>query len=238
MLQKYLCFVQLRKQLFFFPECRWMHQPPAAAQLYRMPQVQHFVIDEILDRIERHAGAVKNAAHDDGIVRGVVMSQTAQRVAAAPCHLRARHQAMKEAQVQVVKNLVKVVILSLWALNAFAPAHLADQMCLGCHGLAAGKFAITRCMGRIDRLAMKLGDQNMQDGVKHGFWRAFQKIGKADKDPSLAKPYGVIDVGKTIEADLKFRYGRTWTQITICLLKNLGERIHLDSEVAAANVRK
>src|SRR5689334_7509902 len=154
---------------------------------------------------------------------------------AAPCHLWARHQTVKEAQVQVIKNLVKVIMLSFRALNAFAPAHLADQMRLGGHGMAAGEFAIARCMSSLNGLAMQLGDQNMQDGVKHLLRGAFQEIREADKDAPLAKPYGVIDVGEAIEADFKFWNRRTRTQITIRLLKNLSERSHLGPE-AAANV--
>ena len=199
-----------------------MHQPPAAAQLYRMPQVQHFMIDEIFNRVTRHPGPIENAADDDGIVRGIVMSQAAQRVVAAPCHLWPRHQAVKEAQVQVFKNLVKVIVLALWALNALAPAHLADEMRFGGHGLAAGEFAVAHRVGRVDRLAVELGDQDVQDGIQHRLGRAFQQIREADEDASLAKPDGVVDVGEAVEADLKFRRGRAWTQLTIRLLKNPG----------------
>src|SRR5947209_687187 len=56
--QELLRVLHLRKQFFFFTESRWMNQAPAAAQLDRMPQVQHFMVDQIFNRITRHRGAV------------------------------------------------------------------------------------------------------------------------------------------------------------------------------------
>ena len=92
-----------------------MHQPPAAAQLDWMPQVQHLVINEIFNGIERDARGIKNAADDDGVMRGIVMAQAAQGLVAAPGHLRPGHQAMEEAEIQVVKNLVEIIVLAFGA---------------------------------------------------------------------------------------------------------------------------
>ena len=55
-----------------------MYQPSAPAQLDWMPQVKHFMIDEVFNGIARHAGSVKDAAYDDGVMRRIVMSQAAQ----------------------------------------------------------------------------------------------------------------------------------------------------------------
>ena len=51
--QEFLGFFELRKEFLFFPKGGRMHQAAAAAELDRMAQVQHLVIDEILDGKER-----------------------------------------------------------------------------------------------------------------------------------------------------------------------------------------
>src|SRR5882724_8752377 len=216
----------MREEFFFFPEGRGMDQASAAAQLDRMPQVEHLVVDQIFNGIQRDACGIENAADDDGVVRGIVMAKAAQSLVAAPGHLRSGHQAMEEAEVQIVKNLVKIVVLSLRALNALAPAELADELRLLRHGRAAGIFAVTRGVSGVNGLAMQFGDEDVQDGMEHRLGRAFQKIREADKDTSLAQADGAIDVGKAIETDFKLRQRSARAQITVCLLKNLGEVGH------------
>ena len=211
-----------------------MDQSSAAAQLDRMPQVQHLMIDKILNRKERNARRIKDAADDNGVMRGIVMAQASQSFVAAPGHLRPGHQAMEEAEIQLVKNLVEIIVLTFGSLNALASAQLADELGFLRHGMAAGIFAVTRGMCRVNGLAMELGDEDMQDGIKHRLGRAFKKIREADKDASLAQADGAIDIGETIEADLKPRYGRARAQITICLLKKMGESGgHLKQKLAA-----
>ena len=105
-----------------------MHDAPAAAQLNRMTQMQHLVIDEIFDGIEGNASGIENAANDDGVMRGIIVAQAAESLVAAPCHLRPRHQAVEEAKIEIVKNLVEIIVLSFGALNAFASAELANEL--------------------------------------------------------------------------------------------------------------
>ncbi len=112
---------------------------------------------------------------------------------------------MEEPEVQLVKNLVKIVVFSQGALNAFASPDLPDELRFLRHGVAAGIFSVARGVGSINGLAMQLGDEDMQDGIQHGLGRAFKKVREADKDASLAETDGAVDVGEAIEADLKFR---------------------------------
>ena len=48
-----------------------MHTPAAAAQLDRMPQVQHFVIHQIFDRVPGNSRVIKDPADDNGVVGGI-----------------------------------------------------------------------------------------------------------------------------------------------------------------------
>ena len=110
--QELLSFFKVRKE-FLFMEGGWMHETPVAAELYGMPQVQHLMIDEVLDGKGRDARGIEDAADDDGVVRGIIVAQAAESFAAAPGHLRSSHKAVEEAEIQVVKNLVEIVMLSL-----------------------------------------------------------------------------------------------------------------------------
>ena len=198
-----------------------------------MPQVQHLMIDKVLNGIERDTRGIKDAADDNCVMRGIIVAQAPQGFVAAPGHLRPGHKAVEEAKIQIVEKLVKIVVFALGALNALASAQLADELRFFRHSMAASIFAITRGVGCVNGFAMELGDENMQDGIEHRLWRAFKEIREADEDASLAQADGAIDVGETIEADLELGYRRTRTQIAICLFKNLEKGGHLEQKLAA-----
>lgn len=89
--QEFLSFFELRKEFFFFTKSRGMHLASAAAQLDRMSQMQHLVINEIFNGVERDARGIENAADDDCVMRGIVMAQTSQGLVATPGHLWSGH---------------------------------------------------------------------------------------------------------------------------------------------------
>lgn len=215
-----------------------MDQSPAAAELYGVPQMEHFMVDKILNGIERYERGIENAADDDGVMRRIIVAQASQSLISAPGHLRSGHQAMEETQIQLVKNAIKVIVLALWTFNALTSAQLPDQVGLLCHVMTAGIFAVSCGMGSLNGLAIQLGDEDMQDSIKHRFRRTFKKVRETDEDASLAQADGAIDVGEAIKTDFKFRQRSTGTQVAIRLLKNLGKSgSHLQQKLAA-NARK
>ena len=60
-------------------------------QFYRMLQVQHFVEQDVLDRIAWDARVVEHAADYDGVVCRIVVSESAPGVVPAPGQLRTPH---------------------------------------------------------------------------------------------------------------------------------------------------
>src|SRR5581483_5792384 len=100
-----------------------MHASSAAAQLDRMLQVQHLVIDDVLQNIMRHRGMVEDAADDDGIVRRVVVPKNPPGPGLAPAHSRAGHQAMKKARVQCFEYRIKIVEAAARRTQQLAPAY-------------------------------------------------------------------------------------------------------------------
>ena len=67
-----------------------MDAAAAAAQLHWMLQMEHFVIDDVLDGITRNALVVEGTADHDGVVRRIVMGKASAGVRLAPCHPRPR----------------------------------------------------------------------------------------------------------------------------------------------------
>ena len=61
-----------------------MHASPTAAQLDWVLQVQHFVVEDVLDDVAGDAWVVEDAADDDGVVGGVVVAEAIAGVVAAP----------------------------------------------------------------------------------------------------------------------------------------------------------
>ena len=192
-----------------------MHAAAAAAQFDRMAQVKHLVIHEIFDGITRRLRTVEYTAHDDGVVGGIVVAQAVARVIAAPGHLRTRHQSMKEARIQIIEDLFQVVMLAVGAEQALAPAHLPDQVGLGRDALAAGKFTEARSMLLINFFAIKLGDQDVKDGVQDWIGRTFKKIRDSHQNPSLAQPNGVVQIGEREEQNLELRHGIARTEFAV-----------------------
>src|SRR5262249_17715167 len=152
----------------------------------------------------------EDAAHDDRVVRGIVVSQAVARMVAAPGHLRASHQPVKESGVQIVKDLFQVVMQTFGAAEALAAARLADEMGLGRDFPAAGKFAKARGVFRVNLFAVELGNQDVKEGMEHRIGRALQQVRDANENASLTQPDGVVQVSEREEQDLEIRDGSAW----------------------------
>src|SRR5947209_19669799 len=213
-----------------------MDASSAATQLHRMPQVQHFMVDQIFHGIPGHIGSVKNAADHNGVMRRIIVAEAQAEMVAAPGHLRTRHQAMKKLCVQVFEDLLQVVMPALCAKNAFASTHLPDQVHLGGNILAAGKFAEADRVGVVDFFPVNFGNQDMQDGMNDRFGCSLQQIGEADKDTPSTQANGVVQLGEREELNLKFRQRRSRPQFPVGLVKN-GVKVHFYVNSERSEVR-
>src|ERR1700680_1435639 len=101
-----------------------MHASPAPTQPYRMLQLKHVVIQNVLRRISRNREIIENSADDNCIVRRIIMSQNAARLRWTPAHARPAHQPVKESRVQILENNVEVVNVTLRRMQPLASAHL------------------------------------------------------------------------------------------------------------------
>ncbi len=143
-LQKRLRPLPLRKQLLLRIELRRVHAPPAAAQPYRMFQMQHLVINNVLNGEAGNRRVIENAADHNRIVRRIVVPQNPPRPRRAPAHARPPHQSIKKSPVQILKDRVQIVNMPLRRTQPLAPTHLSHQMRLVYHIMAAHIFPVAR----------------------------------------------------------------------------------------------
>src|ERR1700674_3814 len=109
--QKLLGANEFGEQCFLFLKLPRVHASPTPTQLDRVLQVQHFVVENVFDRVARYARVVEDAADHDGVVRGIVVAEAAAGVVPAPGKLRAAHESVEKAAVEVVENFFQMVMM-------------------------------------------------------------------------------------------------------------------------------
>jgi len=185
--------------------------------------MQHLVEEDVFDGVARHARVVKDAADDDGVMRRVVVAEAAAGVGLAPGKLRSSHEPVKEAAVEVVEDFFEMIVVSAGGADLLASSHLADEAGFGGHVMTGDIAAITGAVGAIDRLAIKLGEQDVSDRVEHRVGSAFEQVGEPDVKLSLAQADGVVDGDKGIETNMKRRRGRMGTKFAIGCVEDFGK---------------
>ena len=231
--------LQFWKALFFCQKFARMHASPAPSQFDRMLQMQHLVEENVFDGVARHTRMVEDATDDDGVVRRVIVPEAAAGVVPAPGELRAAHESVEKAAVEVVENLFQMVVVAAGGADVFASAHLADEARFGGNVVAGDITAITGAVSAIDRLTIKLGEQDVGDRVQHGFGSAFKQVGKADVELSLAEADRVVDRDERVETNVHGRRGRAGTEFAIRFVKDFGELWgHVEGRVAEAAISR
>src|SRR6266404_4710413 len=134
-----------------------MNTPAAPSQSDGVLQVQHFVIDDVLHCAAWHASVVKDTAHDNRVMGGIVVSQAVAGVLAAPGHLRAGEKSVKKPGIQVVEYGFQVIGVALRRHDSLASAYLPDQVRLSRHVLSGNVATVPGGMLPIDRFPVHLG---------------------------------------------------------------------------------
>src|SRR5579859_5417753 len=217
----------MRKKFLIGLKCGSMHASAAAAQFDRVSQVQHLVVNEVFHCVPGNVGTIKDAADHNGVVGRIIVSQALARVIGAPGHLRSRHQAKEKPDIQIFEDLFQIVVQTFGSMDFLAPSHLSDQVGLGRDALASGKLSEARGMATVDLFSVKLGDQDVKDGVEHIVACALQQVREAYQDASFAQTDGVVEVGKREELDFVHRKRSTRTQLPVGMLKkNRNSGVH------------
>jgi hypothetical protein len=77
-----------------------------------MFEVEHLVVEEVLDGAARGVGAVEDAGDDDGVVGGVVVAEHATGVVGAPGECGAAEEAVEETGVEGLEDFVEIVVVA------------------------------------------------------------------------------------------------------------------------------
>ena len=227
-LQKRLRQLELRKQLLLGMKLSRVYAPPAAAQPYGMLQVQHLVVNDVLDGVAGNQELVEDAADHDRIVRRIVMPEDAARLGRAPTHARTAQQSMKEAAVQILEDRIEIVDAALRRMQPLASAHLPHQVRLAHNFMAAHIFSIAGRVAAVDRLAIHLGQQDVGDGAHYSLRRAFKQIGKPHQQPAFAQANCVVDIGEGKKLDLQLRRRGSGTQLPVFFMKKFEQSLAHD----------
>src|SRR5580700_3570834 len=155
--------VQMREELLFCLEVRRMHAAPAPTQFDGMFQVQHFVVNDVFHSVGRNPRVIEDAAHDDGIVGGIVVAQPVPSMIAAPSHLGPSQQTIEKSPVQLFKDSLEVVSPALGTLDSLPAAHLTHDVSLPGDVLTRNIAAIPGRESSLDGFAVDLGQQNVSD---------------------------------------------------------------------------
>jgi hypothetical protein len=215
--------LKLREQPFLRLKLSGVHTTPPCAHAYRMLQMQHLVVQQVFDGVARCSGPVEDATDDDGIVCGVVVAEHPFGDVGAPCQRRPSQQAMKEAQIDGLKDLVEVVEMSLRRADAFPSAVLPDTFCLLRYRLGLRVAAIAIGMDWRNRFAVQLGQQDMRNGVMDRLRGVHQQVGETDNQLPIAQANCCIQAGKATELNLQQRHGSSRAKLTVLLREDREE---------------
>lgn len=137
-------------------------------------EVEHFVVEEVLNGAAWGVGTVEDAADDDGVVGGVVVAEHASGVMGGPGQGGAAEESVKEAGVEGFEDFVEVVVMAGGGGEAFAAAGLADVLGLAGDGLGGDVAAVAVGVGGGDGFFVELGEEDVGDGVVNGVGRGLE----------------------------------------------------------------
>jgi hypothetical protein len=175
----------------------------AGFDAHGMLEVEHLVIEEILDCAAWGVGTVEDAADGDGVMSGIVVAEHATGVVSAPCERGPAEEAVKEASVERLEDFVKVVVVAGRCRDALPAAGLANVLGLFGDSLGGDVATVTVGVSAGDGLPVELGEEDVGDSVMDGFRGRFEEVREANVEASFAKADGGVEGGEAAEADVE-----------------------------------
>jgi hypothetical protein len=183
-------------------------------------QVEHLVVEQILDRAPRRIGSVEDAAHDNGVVGGIVVAQRSAGMMGAPGQRWSAQQTVEETRVNRLEDFVEIVMMAGGGGKALAAAGLANLLGLFGYGLGRDVSAIPVRVVAGDRLLVELGEKDMRDGVMDRLGGWLEQVGEADVQAAFAESDGRVQRGEAAEADIEWRDRSAGTEFAIFVLED------------------
>lgn len=203
-------FAELWEACFIGFEFAGMDATTKAAHFHGMLEVQHLVVEKILDRVARTRRAIEDSADHDGVVGGIVVSQGAPGHDFTPGQVGTAEQSIEEPVIERIEDLFEVVEVTMWTCVALAAACVADEFSLTSDRCAGSESLESYVVRRIDRLLVQLGDEDVRDGADHALWCAFDEVGETYKDLAFAQTDGGVEGSEAAETNRDRRDRRPW----------------------------
>jgi hypothetical protein len=212
--------VEFGEEALFGLELAGVYAAAAGLDANGMLEVEHLVVEEVLDGAARCVGAIEDAGDDDGVVGGVVVAEHAAGVVGAPGEGGAAEEAVEETGVEGLEDFVEIVVVAGGCGEAFAAAGLADVLGLFGDGFGGDVAAVAVGVGAGDGLLIELGEEDVGDGVMDGFGCGLEEVGEADVEAAFAETDGGVEGGETAEADVERGDGGSGTEFAVLVLED------------------
>jgi len=183
-------------------------------------EVEHLVIEEVLDGAAWGVGAIEDAGDDDGVVGGVVVTEHAAGVLGAPGEGGSAEEAVEEAGVEGLEDFVEIVVVSGGCGEALAAAGLADVLGLFGYGFGGDVAAVAVGVGAGDGLLVELGEEDVGDGVVNGVGCGLEEVGETDVEAAFAEADGGVEGGEAAEADIERGDGCSGAEFAVLVLED------------------
>ena len=119
---------ELGEETFFGLELAGVYAAATGFDADGVLEVEHLVVEEILDGAAGGVGAIEDSADDDGVVGGVVVAEHAAGVVSRPGEGWAAEEAVEEAGIEGLEDFVEIVVAAGGGGEALAAAGLADVL--------------------------------------------------------------------------------------------------------------
>jgi hypothetical protein len=156
-------------------------------------EVEHLVVEEVLDGTAGSIGTIEDAAYDDGVVRCVVVAEHATGVVSAPGQGRAAEEPVEEAYVEGLEDFVEIVVVATVGGETLAAASLTDVLGLAGDGFGGDVAAVAVGVRCGDGFLVELGEEDVGDGVMDGVGRGLEQVGETYVEAAFAQADGGVE---------------------------------------------
>lgn len=211
----------MQKAALFLLELRSVNDDPGLVNHGLMLYVKHLVEHHVFDDIARDGRRIENAADVDGVACGVVTAENVTRSFGGPGQPWLLDRSGEVSSIHFLKQWIKVVVPSAWAMPAGCPASAAPGgACAFLDFAAEDEHPVVAVAFHTDFFPVELGEKDQRKGMHHLLGRVHEDIADADVELSLVEPGRVVQTGKWEVFDRDIRNSRAGLKLTMRCSEN------------------
>jgi hypothetical protein len=215
--------VEIGEEAFFGLELTGVNAAAAGFDADGVLEVEHLVVEEVLDGAAGSVGTVEDAGDDDGVVSGVVVAEHAAGVVSGPRECGTAEEAVEEAGVEGFEDLVEIVVAAGRCGETLAAAGLADVLGLFGDGFGGDVAAVAVGVEARDGFSVELGEEDVGDRVMDVVGCGFEDVGEANVEATFAQTNGGVERGEAAETDVERWDWGAGTEFAVLVLEDRDE---------------